>query len=79
MNILDTELTAQWTKAWLDSVALDLNTMSQLRLSSIQKHAGGLEAVKAMAEHQGIHLLLLEDDERHDIIAASKKPFRVMC
>jgi hypothetical protein len=79
MSTPKTEPAVPWAAAWLDSVAIGLNTMRQRRLSSIQKHAGDLEAVKTLAEEKGVHLLLIEDDEGNEIIAASKKPFRVIC
>jgi hypothetical protein len=53
--------------------------MSQRRISSIETRGGGLEAVKALAEQRGVHLLRLEDDEGNDLIAASTKPFEVVC
>ncbi len=53
--------------------------MSQRKLSSIEKRGGGLEAVKALAEQRGVHLLLLEDDKGDELVAASTKPFAVVC
>ncbi len=70
--------TTEWATAWLDAVADGSNTMSQRRLSSIEKH-GGLEAIKALAEQRGVHLLLLTDDEGNELIAASTQPFQVVC
>ena len=55
------------------------NTMSQRKLTSIQKRAGGLDAVRTLAEGKGVHLLLLEDDNGDELIAASLKPFTVVC
>lgn len=63
----------------LDAVADGANTMSQRKLSSIEKRGGGLEAVKALAEQRGVHLLLLEDDQGNELVAASAKPFAVVC
>lgn len=74
----ETEAAAQWATSWLDAVADGSNTMSQRKLSSIEKR-GGLEAVKRLAEARGIHLLLLEDDKGDKIVAASVKPFKVVC
>ncbi len=68
----------QWAADWLDRVADGSNTMSQRKLSSVEKH-GGLEAVKALAQEKGVHLLLLEDDQGNELIAASTKPFAVIC
>lgn len=69
----------QWVDTWLDAVADGSSTMSQRKLTSIEKRAGGLDAVAAVAEEKGVHLLLLEDDEGNEIVAASKKPFKVIC
>ena len=69
----------EWTTAWLNSVADGSYTMSQRKLSSIQKHGGGIEAVRVIAESKGIHLLLLEDDKGDELVAASVKPFKVVC
>ena len=69
----------QWATEWLDAVADGSNTMSQRKLTSIQKHGGGLEAVKAVAEQKGVHLLLVEDDKGDELVAASTNPFQVLC
>ena len=53
--------------------------MSQRKLSSVEKRGGGLEAVKALARERNIHLLLLEDDKGNALVAASVKPFEVVC
>lgn len=79
MDKRDLEGKAAWAEGWLNTVAEGLNTMSQRRLSVIEKHEGGLEAVKALAIKKGIHLLLVEDDEGNQIVAASTKPFHVVC
>ena len=79
MNSSEFEATIQWATAWLNTAAGGLSTMSQRRLSSIKKHAGGLKTVKSVAEELGVHLLLVEDDEGNEIVAASKKPFKVIC
>ncbi len=52
--------------------------MSQRKRTSIEAR-GGLEAVKSLAEQKGVHLLLLEDDEGNALVAASTKPFQVVC
>ena len=70
---------AEWASAWLDSVADGSNTMSQRKLSSVERLGGGIEAVKAIAEQKGVHLLLLEDDKGNELIAASTRPFKVVC
>ena len=69
---------AQWAADWLDQVADGSNTMSQRKLSSVEAH-GGLEAVKAFAQQKGVHLLRLEDDKGNELVAASTKPFEVIC
>ena len=79
MSTLEFETTIQWAAAWLNTVAGGLNTMSQRKLSSIEKHGGGLDVVKSVAEKYGVHLLLVEDDEGNEVVAASKKPFKVIC
>lgn len=69
----------QWANDWLDAVADGSLTMSQRKLSTVVEKGGGLEAVKAVAEEKGVHLLLLEDDKGDELVAASKKPFQVVC
>jgi len=70
---------AQWGSDWLDKVADGSTAMSQRKLSSIETRGGGLEAVKTLAEQKGVHLLRLEDDKGNEVIAASLKPFDVVC
>lgn len=70
---------AQWAADWLDRVADGSSTMSQRKLTSIETRGGGLDAVRALAEQKGVHLLRLEDDEGNELIAASAKPFEVVC
>lgn len=79
MSKTQPETSTQWAARWLDSVADGSNTMSQRRLSSVQKRGGGIEAVKAVAEQKGVHLLLVEDDKGIELVAASTKPFKVIC
>lgn len=69
----------QWASEWLDAVANGTNTMSQRKLTSIDKRGGGLDAVRRVAEAKGVHLLMLEDDKGETLIAASTKPFSVVC
>ena len=71
--------TARWAAEWLDGVADGSYTMSQRKRSSVEKRGGGLEAVKALARERGVHLLLLEDDKGEELVAASTKPFEVVC
>lgn len=75
----NSEAAARWASDWLDAVAGGTNTMSQRKLSSVETRGGGLEAVKALATERGVHLLLLEDDKGDALVAASAKPFEVVC
>ncbi len=76
---MTTDATTQWAAEWLDAVANGSSTMSQRKLTSIEKRGGGIEAVKALAEQKGVHLLLVEDDKGNELVAASVKPFEVIC
>ena len=69
----------EWSGEWLEAVASGASTMSQRRVSSIEQYGGGLEAVRAAAQEKGVHLLLVEDENGHEIVAASMKPFKVVC
>ena len=73
------ETAQQWAEDWLNAVADGTLAMSQRTLSSVEKRGGGLEAVKAAAQEKGVHLLLLEDDNGSELVAASVKPFAVVC
>ncbi len=73
-----TEGTLDWAVEWLDGVASGASTMSQRKLTTIEKR-GDLESVKKIAEAKGVHLLLLKDDTGTELVAASKEPFRVIC
>ena len=53
--------------------------MSQRKLTSVEQCGDGLEAVKTAAKEKGVHLLLLEDDKGDELVAASLKPFKVVC
>lgn len=68
-----------WAHAWFDSVVSGAGTMSQRKLTSIAKHGGGIETVKRLARARNVHLLLLEDDKGDKLVAASLKPFEVIC
>ncbi len=68
----------QWAIDWLDSVADNSNTMSQRKLSVVEKR-GGLERIKQLARERGVHLLQIEDDKGNELIAAGTKPFKVIC
>lgn len=79
MDTTKSETTLQWATEWLDAVANGSNTMSQRKLTSIEARGGGLDAVRAIAEQKGVHLLLVEDDQGNELVAASTKPFKVIC
>ncbi len=68
-----------WAERWIDSVADGKATMSQRKVSSIDRHGGGIEAVTAAAQARGVHLLLLIDDRGERLVAASRHPFKVLC
>ena len=70
---------SEWTSAWLDSVVLEKNSMTQRKLTSIDARGGGLDALRTAAEERGVHLLLVEDENGEQIVAASAKPFIVLC
>ena len=69
----------KWAADWLATVADGSNTMSQRKLTSIEKHGGGLDAVRAVARLKGVHLVLLTDDQGNELVAASTHPFKVIC
>jgi len=78
MNQQETSNPSKQAAEWLNAVASGSNTMSQRNLASIEK-MGGMAVVKALAEEKGVHLLLLEDDKGNELVAASTKPFKVVC
>ena len=69
----------RWATEWLDGVADGTYPMSQRKLASVDTRGGGLEAVRRVAEVKGVHLLMLEDDKGEMLVAASVKPFTVVC
>ena len=71
--------TTEWAAEWLEAVASGSATMSQRKLTSIETRGGGLETVKEIAAEKGVHLLLVEDDKGEQLVAASTKPFTVLC
>lgn len=70
---------AAWTEKWLAAVADGSLTMSQRKLSAVEQKGGGLARVRAAARKHRVHLVLLEDDHGEQLLAASLKPFRVIC
>ena len=67
-----------WVNKWLDSVVDGSRTMSQRKLSSVEKY-GGLCLVRGLARKKKVHLIQLEDDKGNELLAASLKPFKVIC
>ncbi len=75
-ELTDTE---RWVHAWLDGVVDGSTSMSQRKLTSVEKRGGGVEAVRRVATAKGVHLLVLEDDQGDQLVAASTRPFTVVC
>ena len=67
-----------WATEWLSSVANGSATMSQRKLTTVEKH-GGLNVVKTVAQELGVHVVQLEDDKGDQLLAASVHPFKVIC
>lgn len=70
---------SEWTAAWLDSVVQDKNSMTQRKLTSVDRLGDGLDALRVAAQERGVHLLLVENEHGEQIVAASAKPFTVLC
>jgi hypothetical protein len=70
---------AAWANQWLGAVTSGVNTMSHRKVSSIEKRGGGLKYVAKLAKQRGVHLVRLTDDRGNELIAASKRPFEVIC
>ena len=79
MNTIEKGNSLKWTVTWLDTAAHGSSAMSQRKLTSIEARGGGLKAVKAVARKKGVHLVLLTDDKGNELVAASTKPFKVIC
>lgn len=69
----------EWTEKWLASVVDGEATMSQRKLSAVEARGGGLTRVRRVAKQKGVHLLLVEDEKGEQVVAASVKPFKVVC
>ena len=67
-----------WIDKWIDGVADGSVTMSQRRLSSIERN-GGTAAAIAAAKERGVHLAKLIDDQGNVLVAASRQPFEPLC
>jgi hypothetical protein len=68
----------EWLEKWLDAVVDGSSTMSQRKLSAIETKIGLVAARKA-AQARGVHLLRLTDERGEELIAASKRPFKIVC
>ena len=68
-----------WSEKWLQQVADGSLTMSQRKLSSVEARGGGIDLVRQVARQKNVHLVILEDDKGNELVAASTKPFRVVC
>ena len=66
-------------ESWIRRVADGSLTMSQRRVESVLRYAGSVDLLGQVAVAHGVHLLLLEDDEGQALVAASTKPFTVLC
>lgn len=67
-----------WVTKWLIA-GTGKSSMSQRKVTSIQRCGGGLSLAKRLAKKHQVHLLRLTDDEGNDVVAASKSPFQVLC
>ncbi len=67
-----------WIGKWIDSVADGSATMSQRRLSSVERN-GGTAAAIAAAKERGVHLAKLTDEQGNLLIAASLHPIEPLC
>ena len=64
---------------WLKSVKTNPDSMSQRKVTTVARWEGGLEELTRLAKESGVHLLLLEDDKGDELVAASTRPFKVLC
>lgn len=67
-----------WIEKWIGAVADGSATMSQRRLSSIERN-GGTAAAIAAAKASGVHLAKLTDDKGNVLVAASLHPIEPLC
>jgi hypothetical protein len=77
--VSDDEADKHWAMEWLTGVADGSKRMSQRKLTLIERRGGGLKKVKDVAQAVGVHLLLLENEDGVEFVAASKKPFKIIC
>ena len=64
---------------WLDGVVNKPTSMTQRKMSAVEKMEGGLAGVTDLARSRGVHLLRLEDDKGDLLIAAGKQEFKIIC
>lgn len=69
----------RWAIQWLDAVAAGSITMSQRKMSSVERLGGGIDEVRVLARKRGVHLLQFMDDKGDELVAASKAEFKVIC
>ena len=67
-----------WIDLWIDAVADGSASMSQRRLSSVERN-GGVAAAVSAAKARGVHLAKLTDEEGNVLVAASLYPFEPLC
>jgi hypothetical protein len=77
--VSDDDAGKHWAMEWLTGVADGSKRTSQRKLTLIERRGGGLKTIKAVAQALGVHLLLLENEDGVELIAASKKPFKIIC
>ena len=65
-------------EAWLEAVVSGKPTMSQRGVRWVEAQ-GGLAVIVECARARGVHLVQLTDDQDKVLIAASLKPFAVLC
>jgi hypothetical protein len=69
----------EWLPNWIEGVASGTSTSRTTeRLLSHVEQYGGLDAAKALAVANGVHLLLIEGDT-DTLVLARLKPFVVVC
>ena len=64
--------------AWLEGVARGRTRMSERRLTWVDQR-GGLRTARTVAKAKRVHLLVVQDEDGNEIVAASVAPFKVVC
>ena len=70
---------SEWLEKWMESVRVGGGTMSQRSLSNLERKGASLAALRKIARSRGIHILLIEDEQGRQLLAASVRPFKVIC